>query len=142
MLQIKLLRDNSRAPSRAHPQDGGLDIINIEDKITIKSGDKVKIATGFAMSIPTGFIALITPRSGLGSREELVLANLVGVVDSTYRGEVYVTMKNNGKKDVTVETGDRFAQMVITSCELWPPEIVTDLPDTARGSKGFGGTGK
>ena len=141
-LQIKLLRKESRAPSRAHAEDAGLDIYHIGSKILLKPGMKMKIPTGFAMSVPLGNVAKVYPRSGLGSKEEVVLANIVGIIDSTYTGEVFITMKNNGKEDYSIEKGDKYAQMVIQSCWLWQPEIVVDLPDTVRGTKGFGGTGK
>lgn len=142
MLQIKLLRNESRAPSRAHASDAGLDIYHVGKTLTIKAGAKCKIGTGFAMCIPQGYMAQITPRSGLGSKNEIVLSNLVGTVDSDYRGEVFATLKNNGKEDYTINTGDRVMQMTIIACELWQPQIVRDLPDTIRGAKGLGGTGK
>ena len=142
MLQIKLLRPESKAPTRAHASDAGLDLIHIGRKLTIKAGAKVKIATGFAMSIPLGNVAKVYPRSGLGTKQELVLANLVGIIDSDYRDEVFVTMKNNGSDDVVIEKGDRFAQMVIQPVWLWSPQIVEKLPDSVRNTGGHGSTGK
>ena len=142
MLQIKLLRKDSRAPSRAHAEDAGLDIYHIGSDITIKARATVKIPTGFSMSVPEGYVGLIYPRSGMGSKDQIVLANLVGVIDSTYRGEVFITMKNNGKDDFTIANGARFAQMLINSVVLWQPQIVDRLPETERGAKGLGGTGK
>lgn len=142
MLQIKLLRKDSIAPSRAHCTDAGLDIYYTGKSITIKPGAKFKVPTGFAMSISEGYMAQIFPRSGIGSKQEFVLANLVGIIDSDYRGEVYITMKNNGSEDFTLSNGDRYAQMIISKCELWQPEIVDELSETKRGAKGLGGTGK
>jgi len=143
MLQIKLLDDGSIPPKRAHPEDAGLDLFYTGKRdIVIKAGAKSKVGTGFAMSVPAGYVAKIYPRSGLGTAKEIVLANLVGIVDSTYRGEVFVTLKNNGKEDFILKHGERFAQMLVSQCMLWSPSIVKELPDTARGAKGHGATGK
>ena len=142
MLKIKLLNKNSSAPSRAHAEDAGLDIYHIGEKLIIKAGEKVKIPTGFAMSVPLGSVAKIYPRSGLATTKGLVLANTVGIIDSSYRGEVFITMKNNSDKLFTLNKGDRFAQMVLQPCWLWQPQIVAELDSTERGDKGLGGTGK
>ena len=141
-LQIKLLREASRAPSRAHTTDAGLDLHYIGDKAIIKEGDKLKIATGFAMIIPGNYCAKVYPRSGMGTKQQFVLANVVGIIDSTYRGEVFVTLVNSGSAPVILNTGDKFAQMLIEPVMHWSPEIVLELPSTERGTGGFGSTGK
>ena len=99
------------------------------------------IGTGFAIALEPGHAALIYARSGLGINHGVIPANCVGVVDSDYRGEVIVGLKNTSDKPFIVKDGDRIAQMVVTRCEL--PEIVVSevLGETRRGDGGFGSTG-
>ena len=99
------------------------------------------IGSGLAVAIQPGYAAFIYARSGLGIKHGIVPANCVGVIDSDYRGEVIVGLRNLGDAPYTVNNGDRIAQMVIAKCEA--PEIVVcdDLDDTLRAGGGFGSTG-
>lgn len=93
------------------------------------------------MEIPTGYVGLVFARSGLATKRHLAPANKVGVVDSDYRGEFFVPLRNQGSTPQTIEDGERIAQMILT------PYLTADfveaeaLSDTARGQGGFGSTG-
>ena len=99
------------------------------------------LGSGFAIALEPGFAAFIYARSGLGIKHGMVPANCVGVIDSDYRGEIIVGLKNTSDEPFAVSDGDRIAQMVICKCQL--PELILSesLDDTPRGAGGFGSTG-
>ena len=139
-LQIRRLNENSIIPTRAHATDAGFDIYS-PISVNIGVGAKVTIPTGLSIALPEGTVGLIYPRSSLGTKHDIVLANTVGVIDSGYRGEIMVVIRNQGDHVHTIHTGDRIAQMIITPYLV--PQIieVTELPDSDRGEHGFGSTG-
>ena len=101
----------------------------------------ILIPIGIAMEIPEGYVGLVFARSGLASRRDLAPANKVGVVDSDYRGEFFVPMRNHGAQPQTIEPGERIAQFILTpylTAQFFETETLTD---TARGEGGFGSTG-
>ncbi|MCL2402092.1 MAG: dUTP diphosphatase, partial [Oscillospiraceae bacterium] len=98
--------------------------------------------TGIAIALEPSYAAFIYARSGLGVRHGITPANCVGVIDSDYRGEIMVGLRNASDKAFTVNNGDRIAQMVIAKCELPEPVLCNDLDETSRGSGGFGSTGE
>ncbi len=103
------------------------------------------IRTGFAWEIPPGCVGLIMPRSGMGARDGVVLGNLVGVIDSDFRGEVMVKLwhRRDEGSPYQVTEGDKIAQMVIVQLsQLRQLYEVDELSDTARGDGGFGSTGR
>ena len=141
-LSVKFLKHNARSPKRATDGSVGYDIAAcIEDSITIEAGETKKIGSGFAISLETGYAAFIYARSGLGIKHGIVPGNCVGVIDSDYRGEIIVGLKNSSDKPFTINNGDRIAQMVISKCEA--PELVLcdELDETERADGGFGSTG-
>ena len=141
-LYIKLLRSNAKEPIRATNGTVGYDIAAcLENAIEINPGETKKVGSGFAISLEPGYAAFIYARSGLGINFGITPANCVGVIDSDYRGEVIVGLKNSSDKCFTVNDGDRIAQMVISKCET--PEVVisADLEKTLRADGGFGSTG-
>ena len=93
------------------------------------------------MEIPTGLVGLVYARSGLACKKGLAPANKVGVVDSDYRGEIMVALHNHSNEDITIESGERVAQMVIAPYIFAEYEEVSELEDTVRGEGGFGSTG-
>ena len=93
------------------------------------------------MAIPVGYEAQMRPRSGLAGRHGIVLPNSPGTIDADYRGEVCVILGNVGRDDFTVTRGMRIAQMVIAPVVRAEIDEVSDLPDTVRGTGGFGHTG-
>ena len=130
-------------PTYGTPYSAGADLYACMDEpVTIAPGETVLIKTGLAMAIPEGYAGLIYARSGLATKKGLAPANKVGVVDADYRGEVMVPLHNHSRVAVTVEHGERIAQMVITpflTAEFLEAE---ELDDTLRGENGFGSTGR
>jgi dUTP pyrophosphatase len=100
------------------------------------------VATGLAVALPAGMEMQVRPRSGLALRHGLVLPNAPGTIDPDYRGEVKIIVLNLGTEPITVRRGDRIAQLVFARFEQPRLEEVTTLGDTARGSGGFGSTGR
>ena len=141
-LPVMLLNPNAKLPERQTAGSVGYDISAcLDNEITIAQGETHKIGSGFAIALEPGYAAFLYARSGLGIKHGIVPANCVGVIDSDYRGEVIVGLKNTSDTPFTVKNGDRIAQMVITKCEI--PEVIRcdDLEKTARGAGGFGSTG-
>ena len=99
------------------------------------------VGSGIAIALDYGYAAFIYARSGLATKHGIAPANCVGVIDSDYRGEIIVGLRNMSKVPFVVRHGDRIAQMVVAKCSL--PEIVScdSLCQTERGAGGFGSTG-
>ena len=111
--------------------------------VTIPAGERRIIPTGIAIALPSAdYVALIFARSGLGIKHGVAPANCVGVIDSDYRGEIMVGLHNAGSADYTINPGDRIAQLMITPVIQASIQMVDELDDTARGTGGFGSTGK
>ena len=108
--------------------------------ITLAPGASHMIATGVSMAIPDGFVGLVFPRSGLANKG-ITLKNAVGVIDSDYRGELMVSLVNNSYETVEINKGDRVAQIVFLPVTQFPFISVDKLPETIRGTGGFGSTG-
>jgi len=113
----------------------------MESEVIIGPGEAALIHTGLAMAIPEGFAGLVFARSGLATKQGLAPSNKVGVIDSDYRGEVMVSLLNHSKEPRTVKPGDRIAQIVITPYLQAQWDVSDSLPETERGSGGFGSTG-
>ena len=139
-LQIRRLNEHSIIPTRAHATDAGFDIYS-PIGVNIGVGAKVTIPTGLSIALPENTVGLIYPRSSLGTKHDLILANTVGVIDSGYRGEIMVVIRNQGDHVHTIHTGDRIAQMIVTP--YLAPDVVEvdELPASDRGTNGFGSTG-
>jgi len=121
----------------------GLDLVACLDaSLTLKPGDTQLIPTGIAIHIgDPGLAAMLLPRSGLGHKHGIVLGNLVGLIDSDYQGQVFVSCWNRGQAAFTIEPGDRIAQMVFVPVTQAEFEIVQDFEESRRGAGGFGHTG-
>ena len=139
MIKVKLLTEDSKAPTRNTPTDAGLDLYSSETAL-IRGREWKAISVGISISIPDGFYARIAPRSGLAYKHGLDV--FAGVVDSGYRGEIKVILYNAGKKDYLINIGDKIAQLIIEKCYNWEPEISSDLENSKRGENGFGSSGK
>ena len=122
----------------------GLDLrACIKDKLILEPGKTEMIPMGFAMHLEDkSLAALVIPRSGLGSKHGIVLGNLVGLIDSDYQGELMVPAWNRSEIDFEIHPGDRIAQMILMPVLKIDFEEVDNLPETVRGSGGFGSTGK
>jgi len=142
-IRVKLLRPGAKLPTYGSGEAAGADLYAcLEDAVTVEPGKTVFVPTGFAMEVPKGCAGLIYARSGLACKRGLAPANKVGVIDSDYRGEIIVALHNHSGEAVMVSHGERIAQMVITPV-LTPAYVeAAELDDTARGTGGFGSTGK
>lgn len=137
-LHVKLLNENARLPVRGSPDAAGLDI-HSSGTYVIMPGERVCVSTGVSIAVPSDFYARVAPRSGLAANFGIDV--LAGVIDSDYRGEVKVILINHGDNNFNIGIGDRIAQLIITPYYAMEPTAVGSLPDTSRGSGGFGSTG-
>ena len=128
-------------PYKANRWDGGFDLRSNNPNISIAPGQKVKIYTGVRMEIPVRHIGMVVPRSGLGSKYRLGLANTIGVIDSDYRGEIIVNLVNDGDEPVDINQFDRFCQLLIVPVRIDTLRVVDRLQGTDRDEDGFGSTG-
>jgi dUTP pyrophosphatase len=140
-LPFRRLDSSVSLPVRAREGDAGLDLAaNID--VTVEPGERAMVPTGLAVAIPPGHAGLVLPRSGLASRHGLTLANAPGLIDAGYRGEVTVAVVNlDPKEPFEIRRGDRIAQLVVVPFAEVDPIEVPDLPQSARGTGGFGSTG-
>ena len=147
-IQLKILdqRLGTEFPLPHYATDGsaGMDMrACLEVPLEMAPGDTLLIPTGMAIHVAdTGLAAVLLPRSGLGHKHGIVLGNLVGLIDSDYQGQVFVSCWNRGKETFIVEPGERIAQMVIVPVVRADFEIVEDFVDSERGAGGFGHTGR
>ena len=141
-LRIKLLRTNAKLPARETEGSAGFDIAAcLDETVVILPGETRMVGSGFAIALEAGYAAFVYARSGLGIINGMIPANCVGVIDSDYRGEVMVGLKNTSDVSFSISDGDRIAQMVIAKCELPVPALCEELDETQRGGGGFGSTG-
>jgi dUTP pyrophosphatase len=131
-------------PEYATEGSAGMDLrACVEDTLMVQPGDTVLIPTGFAMHISDpGLAAVILPRSGLGHKHGIVLGNLVGLIDSDYQGQVFVSCWNRSKQAFAIEAGARIAQLVFVPVQVARWEIVENFEASDRGAGGFGHTGR
>jgi dUTP pyrophosphatase len=115
----------------------------VGEALEIAPGETQLIPSGLAMHIEEpGLAAMLLPRSGLGHKHGIVLGNLVGLIDSDYQGQVYISVWNRGKESFTVQPGERIAQMVIVPVVHAEFEVVEEFTASVRGEGGFGHTGR
>ena len=147
-IQLKVLDDRigNTIPLPAHATEGsaGMDLrACVDETITLNPGDTELIPTGIAIHIEDpGLAATILPRSGLGHKHGIVLGNLVGLIDSDYQGQLFVSCWNRGKDSFTIEVGDRIAQLVFVPVVQADFEVVADFDNSKRGAGGFGHSGR
>ncbi len=147
-IQLKILdkRIGSEFPLPQHATDGsaGMDMrACIDEHLRVEPGETHLIPTGLAIHInDPGLAAVLLPRSGLGHKHGIVLGNLVGLIDSDYQGQVFVSVWNRGSDNFIIEPGDRIAQMVFVPVVQADFEVVEDFDESKRGAGGFGHSGK
>ena len=142
-LQIMRLKPTAISPERKTTGSVGYDISAcLEGEITISPGETRMIGSGIVIALEQGYAAFLYARSGLGIKQGIIPANCVGVIDSDYRGEVIVGLKNTSEVPFKVNDGDRIAQMVIAKCEIPEIQVCESLDETTRGDGGFGSTGE
>ena len=125
-------------PTRAHPDDAGLDLYNLED-FQLEPGQGKAVKTGIALAVPGGHVGLVADRSSLGKRG---LKTAGGVIDAGYRGEIHIVLWNISSEIFELKRGERLAQLLLIPISTPAVEEVTSLDETARGAKGFGSSGK
>ena len=141
-IQIKKLSNKVLTPKYETSGSSGMDIAAyIEQSIIINPGERALIPTGLSLCVPQGYEVQIRPRSGLAAKKGITVLNTPGTIDSDYRGEVKVILINLSKDVFSVRNGERIAQMVVCPIKQIVVEEVKALPETSRGSGGFGSTG-
>ena len=139
---VQRLDDGLPMPERAHPGDAGFDLRAAVD-LVLAPGERALIPTGLAVAIPDGFAGLVQPRSGLAARHGLGLVNAPGLIDAGYRGEIKVIAINlDPREPFEVHRGDKIAQLVVYPVPATILREVSELPESERGSRGFGSTGR
>ncbi len=137
-LEIQKLHPDAKVPTRAHEHDAGLDLSSIET-YSLKPGEGKIFKTGIAIALDPGFVGLVWDRSSMGKRG---IKTLGGVIDSGYRGEVGVILWNISPDHQEIKAGERIAQLVIQTIATPQTKEVATLTSTARGTGGFGSSGK
>jgi dUTP pyrophosphatase len=147
-IQLKILdpRIGNEFPIPHYATEGsaGMDLrACVEGEVELAPGDTYLVPTGMAIHVADpGYAAVLLPRSGLGHKHGVVLGNLVGLIDSDYQGQLFVSCWNRGKESFTINPGERIAQMVIVPVVQAEFEIVEEFDSSERGAGGFGHTGR
>ena len=131
-------------PAYATPGSAGMDLrACLDADLPLAPGETHLIPTGVAIHIADpGFAAVVLPRSGLGHKHGIVLGNLVGLIDSDYQGQLFVSCWNRGRDAFTVEVGERIAQLVIVPVAQAQFQVVESFQTSERGAGGFGSSGR
>ena len=143
-IAVARLPHGADLPLPAYATDGaaGLDLLAALDApITLAPGDRATVPTGIALALPDGYEGQVRPRSGLAATHGVTVLNSPGTIDADYRGEVKVILINLGGEDFAVRHGMRIAQLVLAPVSRHDWQEVAELPDSRRGTGGFGSTG-
>lgn len=147
-IKVKRVRVQSnsacyRLPAYATRGSAGLDLqACLNNPLAVAPGDRALVPTGLAIEMPHGnMVGLVFIRSGLAAKHGLSLANAVGVIDSDYKGEIYIPVINQGDKEYIIHPGERIAQLVFVPVIKAVLQEADELSSTQRGSGGFGSTG-
>src|SRR5512138_1034685 len=147
-LQVRILdpRIGREYPLPAYATSGsaGVDLrACLDEAIELKPGDTQLIPSGIAIHLEDlGYAAIVLPRSGLGHKHGIVLGNLVGLIDSDYQGQVFVSVWNRGQATFTIQPGERIAQLVVVPVVQVDFEVVEEFTASERGAGGFGSSGR
>jgi dUTP pyrophosphatase len=145
-LQVRVLdaRVRDALPHYATPGAAGLDLrACLDAPLTLAPGDSQLVPSGIAIHLgDRGLAAVVLPRSGLGARHGIVLGNLVGLIDSDYQGQIFVSVWNRGRNPFTIEPLERIAQLVVVPVVQVALEVVDAFTASDRGAGGFGSTGR
>lgn len=138
VIEIKRVSPEAVLPTRAHPDDAGMDLYGLEDVLLVPQEGKV-VRTGIALALKTGFVGLVADRSSMAKKG---VKTAGGVIDAGYRGEIQIVLWNLSKNEIRLNRGERIAQLLIHPIATPAVREVTSLDETARGEKGFGSSGK
>jgi len=145
-LEVRILdpRIRDSLPHYATPGAAGLDLrACLDAPLVLQPGDSQLVPSGLAIHLgDSGLAAILLPRSGLGAKHGIVLGNLVGLIDSDYQGQIFVSIWNRGKAAFTIEPLERIAQLVVVPVVQVEFEVVEQFAASARGAGGFGSTGR
>ena len=145
-LEVKILDQRIRGmlPHYASAGAAGLDLrACIEGPLNLNAGESQLVSSGIAIHVgDPGYAAVVLPRSGLGAKNGIVLGNLVGLIDSDYQGPLMISVWNRGKSAFTIQPLDRIAQLIVVPVVQVEFEVVEEFTATARGTGGFGSTGR
>ena len=145
-LDVRILDDRLRGDLPRYGTSGaaGLDLrACLGEPLTLQPGDSQLVPSGIAIHLgDPGYAAIVLPRSGLGARHGIVLGNLVGLIDSDYQGQLFVSAWNRGKAAFTIQPMDRIAQLVVVPVAQVEWNVVDEFAASERGAGGFGSTGK
>ncbi|MEY3202605.1 MAG: deoxyuridinetriphosphatase [Pseudomonadota bacterium] len=145
-IDVKILdsRLHDHPPKYGTPGAAGLDLrACIQTPLTLEPGHTHLVPTGIAIHLADpGLAALILPRSGLGHKHGIVLGNLVGLIDSDYQGQIFVSTWNRGTQPFVLEPMERLAQLVVVPVLQVALNVVEEFTESSRGAGGFGSTGK
>jgi dUTP pyrophosphatase len=146
VLRIHRLRDDASLPRYATVGAAGLDLTAaIDAALVVEPLGRVKVPTGLVIGLPEGHEGQVRPRSGLAAKHGLTVLNAPGTIDEDYRGELAVLLVNLGSEAVTIQPGDRIAQLVVapvTKVQVLEVSDAAELGVTARSTGGFGSTGR
>lgn len=147
-LRVKVLPHGEGLPLPSYGSEGAaaLDLRaaspeGVAGGVTLPPGSAHKIPTGLSVAIPAGFAGLVLSRSGLAAKYRVAVTNSPGLVDSDYRGEIFILLENRGSDPFYYNRGDRLAQLLLVPVPKVQVAVVADLDDTDRGSGGLGSTG-
>jgi len=136
-----IVAEGAKLPEYAHGDDSGADLFSNEN-VVICAGETQMVDTGLRIELPPGFEAQVRSKSGLACKNMVHVLNSPGTIDCGYRGPVKVILHNAGREAFTITRGMKIAQMVVAPYMQATFTAVDELSDTARGEKGFGGTGQ
>lgn len=141
IVSVKRLNGKAVIPHFAYAGDAGADLATVES-IYLAPGERKVVGTGIAVAIPSGYVGLVCPRSGLAARTGLSIVNSPGVIDAGYRGEVKVCLINTDQSSpIELASGDLVAQMVVQPIGCISYQMVDSLPESDRGTGGYGSSG-
>ncbi|MFM8620978.1 MAG: dUTP diphosphatase [Candidatus Nanopelagicaceae bacterium] len=141
IVQIQRLDKGLPLPEYARPGDAGMDVFSAID-CTLAAGARAVIPTGIAIALPEGYVCFAHPRSGLAAKNGISIVNSPGTIDAGYRGEIKIILINTDKDQAfEIKRGDRIAQLVFQKFESARFYEVETLPESQRGTGGFGSTG-
>jgi dUTP pyrophosphatase len=145
-LRVRFLRLESNPdlplPSRATSNSAGYDVRSADEDFRLDPGEIRLVGTGVVMELPAGLECQVRPRSGLAARFGLTLPNSPGTIDPDYRGELKIILQNGGPVPVSIQRGERIAQLVFARFESPEVEEARMVSETERGGGGFGSTGQ
>lgn len=143
---VRLLRLPSNPdlplPSRQSAHAAGFDVCSAEPEFVLTPGERRAVGTGLAFELPEGYEMQVRPRSGLALKFGITLPNAPGTIDADYRGELKVILQNSGTEAVPIRRGERIAQLVFARHETPELRESEGVSETARGTGGFGSTGR